>query len=113
MFELVFDEVMIKQLQKAARNQQVKDVLVRLLDRLENLGPDAGELLDSKLFLYEMKSIRPPVRLYYKHNIHKNEIYVFEFEMKISPLNQKRTITRLRKTIKNQEVDVWSRGYRF
>jgi len=103
MFELVFDEVIVKQLQKAAKNQQVKDVLTRLLDRIEQSGPDAGELLDSKLFLYEMKSLRPPIRLYYKHNIHTNEIYVFEFEMKTSPEKQERTISRLKKTIRSQD----------
>lgn len=48
-FKIVFDEVMIKQLKKAAKNHQVKAVLSKMLDKIELLGPSAGELLDSKL----------------------------------------------------------------
>ncbi len=49
---LVFDEVMIKQLKKTAKNQQAKDILTKVLDKLEISGPNAGELLDSQLFIY-------------------------------------------------------------
>lgn len=96
-YTLVFDDVIIKQLQKAAKNNHIKAVLTKLLDKLENLGPNAGKLLDSKLFIYEMKTKRPPMRLYFKHNLWINEIYVFEYEMKTSENNQQKTIDRLRR----------------
>ncbi len=67
-----------------------------MLNKIELLGPYAGELLDSKLFLYEIKNKHPPLRLYYKHKRETNEIYVFEFEMKTSSDKQKRTINKLR-----------------
>ena len=96
-YTLVFDDVMIKQLKKAAKNQHIKKILTKMLDKLELSGPDAGELLDSQLSLYEVKIKHPPLRLYYKHNKSTNEMYVFEFEMKTSPEKQKATIIRLKK----------------
>lgn len=95
-FLLVFDEVMIKQLQKAAKNQQIKAILKNMLDEVEKKGPEAGKLLDSHLFIYEVKSKHPPIRLYFKHNLKTNEIYVFEFEMKTSEEKQKLTIAKIR-----------------
>ena len=96
-YNLVFDDVIIKQLKKAAKNQHIKEILTKMLDKLEFSGPDAGELLDSQLSLYEVKIKHPPIRLYYKHNKLSNEIYVFEFEMKTSPEKQKATIIKLKK----------------
>ena len=96
-YTLVFDDIMIKQLKKAAKNQHIKEILTKMLDKLEFSGPDAGELLDSQLSLYEVKIKHPPIRLYYKHNKSTNEIYVFEFEMKTSPEKQKATIIKLKK----------------
>ena len=98
-FTLVFDDVMIKQLKKAAKNQHIKEILTKMLDKLELSGPDAGELLDSQLSLYEVKIKHPPIRLYFKHNKATNEIYVFEFEMKTSPEKQKATIIKLKKKL--------------
>ena len=93
-YTLVFDDVMVKQLKKAGKNQHIKEILTKMLDKLELAGPDAGELLDSQLFIYEVKLKHPPIRLYFKHNKPTNEIYVFEFEMKTSPEKQKATICR-------------------
>ena len=98
-YTLVFDDVMIKQLKKAAKNQHIKEILTKMLDKLELSGPDAGELLDPQLSLYEIKIKHPPLRLYYKHNKLTNEIYVFEFEMKTSPEKQKATIIKLKKKL--------------
>src|SRR3989338_10739501 len=98
-FTLVFDDVMIKQLKKAAKNQHIKEILTKMLDKLELSGPNAGELLDPQLFLYEVKIKHPPIRLYFKHNRATNEIYVFEFEMKTSPEKQKATIIKLKKKL--------------
>ncbi len=95
-FVLVFDDVMTRQLQRAAKNNQIKGILTKMLDKLELKGPDAGELLDSKLFIYEIKNKHPPIRLYYKHNHITDEIYVFEYEMKTSKKSQQKTIGKLR-----------------
>src|SRR3989338_8701618 len=98
-FTLVFDDVMIKQLKKAAKNQHIREILRKMLDKLELSGPNAGELLDSQLSLYEVKIKHPPIRLYFKHSNLTNEIYVFEFEMKTSPEKQKATIIKLKKKL--------------
>ena len=55
-YTLVFDDVMVKQLKKAAKNQHIKEILTKMLDKLELSGPDAGELLDSQLSEFEMKT---------------------------------------------------------
>jgi len=96
-YTLVFDDVMIKQLKKAAKNQHIKEILTKMLDKLELSGPNAGELLDPHLSIYEVKIKHPPIRLYFKHNKLTNEIYVFEFEMKTSPEKQKATIIKIKR----------------
>ena len=96
-YTLVFDDVMIKQLKKAGKNQHIKEILTKMLDKLELSGPDAGELLDSQLAVYEVKIKHPPLRLYFKHNKPTNEIYVFEFEIKTSPEKQKATIIKIKR----------------
>lgn len=100
-YVLVFDEVMIKQLQKTAKNQQLKTILKNMLDELEIKGHTAGKLLDSHLFIYEMKNKHPPLRLYFKHNLETNEIYIFEFEMKTSEEKQRMTIAKIKFKSKN------------
>ncbi len=95
-YQLVFDEVIIKQLQKAATDQQLKSILTDMLNELEFNGPNAGKLIDSHLFIYEIKCKHPPIRLYFKHKIQTGEIYVFEYEMKTSPEKQRFTIAKLR-----------------
>jgi mRNA-degrading endonuclease RelE of RelBE toxin-antitoxin system len=95
-FVLIFDEVITKQLRKAAKNNQVKQILTKMLDKIELQGPGAGELLDSKLFLYEIKTMHPPLRLYYKHDRDTNEVYIFQYEMKTSQDSQQKTIDKIR-----------------
>ena len=57
-YTLVFDNVMIKQLKKAAKNQHIKDILTKMLDKLENLGlmPETF-LIHSFLFMRLKQSI--------------------------------------------------------
>ena len=98
-YVLVFDDIMIKQLKKAANNGVVKQILAKMFDRLEQIGPDAGKLLDSKLFIYELKTNHPPIRLYYVPSAETNEIRIFEIEMKTSPEKQKDTIKELREKL--------------
>jgi len=98
-YKLIFDDVILRQLKKAGRNYQVKLILTKILDQIEELGPRAGNLLDSRLSLYEVKVIHPPIRLYYKHNKKTNEIYVFEYEMKTSKDKQQGTINKIKKKL--------------
>jgi hypothetical protein len=98
-FSLVFDEVMLKQLKKVGKNEQIRNILSKMLDKIELLGPFAGELIDSKLNIFEVKVKHPPIRLYYKHNVDTNEMYVFEFEMKTSELKQRKTISKIKKKV--------------
>ena len=107
-FPLVFDDVMIKQLQRAAKNQQLKEILSTMLDELEEKGPQAGKLLDSHLFIYEIKNKHPPIRLYFKHQLQTNEIYVFEYEMKTSEDKQQRTIEKIRLKARNLKAKIFS-----
>ncbi|MEK6861774.1 MAG: hypothetical protein AABY07_07435 [Nanoarchaeota archaeon] len=98
-YKLVFDDIILKQLKKAGKNKQIKDILTKIFDKIEELGPDAGNLIDSRLFIYEIKLKRPPIRLYYKHKMLTDEIYVFEYEMKTSEEKQQKTIDRIRKKL--------------
>ena len=96
-YELVFDEVILRQLEHAGKNEHLRSILSNIFDKIEEKGPRAGKLVDSKLFIYEIKLKHPPLRVYYKHNKLTNEIYLFEYEMKTSPKKQKRTLTKLRR----------------
>ena len=93
-YVLVYDEVILKQLKKV--DQQVKNILSKMFDKLELAGPNAGELLDSRWFIYEIKSKHPPIRLYFRHNIVTDEICIFEFEMKTSSEKQQNTIEKIK-----------------
>ena len=72
-----------------------------MFDKLEIGGPYVGELLDSKLFIYEIKNKHPAIRLYFKHNKEFDEIYVFEFEIKTSKEKQKKTISKIKHKASN------------
>ncbi len=98
-YNLIFDDVITRQLKKAAKNGVVKQRLISLLDKLEEKGPEVGELIDSNLSVYELKAKHPPIRLYFVPSPNSKEIKVFEFEMKTSPEKQKETINKLRKRI--------------
>jgi len=98
-WKLVFDDVMISQLKKAAKNNQIKMILSKTLDKIELFGPLAGNLLDSQVHIYEMKCMRPPIRLYFKIIDATKEAYVFEYEMKTSSGKQSKTIEKIRSKI--------------
>jgi len=98
-YTLVFDGVILKQFKKAGKNMHIKNILKKMLDKIEANGPEAGEIVDPQLSIYEVKSMHPPIRLYFKHSLVANEIYVFEYEMKTSPQKQQRTIDKLKAKI--------------
>ena len=104
-FDLVFDEIISKQLRKIAKNLQVKKILSKMFDKLEYRGPSAGKLLDSRLFVYEMKTKHPSIRLYFKYNSTTKEIYIFEFEMKKDKIKQQKIINK----IKNKILKIFSK----
>src|SRR3989344_2545065 len=96
-YTLIFDEVILKQLKKAAKEKSVKEILIKMLDKIELLGPNARKLLDVKLRIYELKNKHPPLRLYFKEKASSNEIYVFEYEIKTSGKRQEKTIEKIKK----------------
>ena len=98
-YPLVFDDIILKQFQQAGKNALLRTLLSKIFDKIEELGPQAGDLVDSQLFIYEIKMKRPPLRVYYKHNKATDEIYLFEYEMKTSEKKQKQTIRKIRKKV--------------
>lgn len=98
-YRLVFDDIILKQLKKAGKNKQIRDILSNIFDKIEEFGPRAGQLIDSQLRIYEMKLKHPPLRLYYRHNIITNDVYLFEYEMKTSEKKQQQTIEKIKKKI--------------
>jgi len=78
-FKIIFDDVILNQLKQSGKNQQIRVIISKLFDKIENIGPRAGKLIDSQLFIYEVKIKRPPIRLYFKHVKDSNNIYLFEY----------------------------------
>ena len=106
-FILVFDDVIKNQLKGLSKDENIRNLLSKMFDKMEALGPRAGELIDSHIFLYEIKSKNPPLRLYYMHVKKTGELYIFEYEMKTSEKKQQKTIIKLRdksKKIRNQDL---------
>ncbi|MFH1400047.1 MAG: hypothetical protein ABIH41_00875 [Nanoarchaeota archaeon] len=98
-FKAVFSQEMIKEFRKAARNKKIKEILSAMLDKLEDKGPETGNLLDTKLHIYELKNKRPPLRLYYKENLGTEEIFIFAFDMKTGARKQQKAIDSIRKRL--------------
>lgn len=98
-YTIVFDDIILKQLEKAGKNKQIRNILSNMFNKIEEFGPRAGKLIDSRLKIYEIKLKHPPIRLYYKYNIATNEIYLFEYEMKTSEKKQQQTIEKIKKKI--------------
>jgi hypothetical protein len=96
-YQLVFDSVILSQLKKAGKDQKTREILSKMLDKLELVGPYAGDLIDSKLLLYEVKNKHPPIRLYFK--LKGSQVMVFEYEMKTSQTRQQNTINKLKHKI--------------
>lgn len=94
-YRAIFDDVILKQLKKLGEKETARKIISNMLDKIEELGPRAGKLIDSKLFLYEIKNKKPPIRLYFKH-VKGYDIYVFEYELKTSEEKQNKTIEKLK-----------------
>lgn len=100
-YTLIFDKVILKQLRQAAKNRPVKEILIKMLDRIEEGGSNAGKVLDSTFQLFEIKNMRQPIRLYFKIVEAKKEAHIFEYEMKTSPEKQQKTIQKLKEKSKS------------
>lgn len=95
-YPVVFDEIAKERLEKAITQSEYRTIIKSWLDDLEMNGPAAGKLLDNHVWLYEMKSKRPPLRLYFYHQKSTDKIIIFEVEMKTSEKKQQETIGKLR-----------------
>lgn len=93
-YTLVFDKVILKQLKKVSKKKNIKNILSKMLDKIELLGVLSGKLIDLKFNIYEIKNKHPPLRLYFKEK--DNEIYILKFEIKTSKKKQQRTINKIR-----------------
>jgi|TARA_B100001971_G_C17999770_1_gene436674 mRNA-degrading endonuclease RelE of RelBE toxin-antitoxin system len=101
-YTLIFDDIILKQMKKLGKNPVLKELLSKMFDKIELLGPLAGKLLDSRLHIYEIKSHHPPIRLYYKVVEPNKEAYLFEYELKTSEEKQQKTITKLKKKLESE-----------
>lgn len=99
-YKLVFDGTILNQLRKTGKNNHVRNIISKMFDKIEEKGPYAGKLIDSRLKIYEIKSKRPPIRLYFKHNIKSDEMYIFEYQMKTSEKKQNKIIEKIRGLLK-------------
>lgn len=100
-YVLIFDDVMLKQLKSLGKDSNIRSFISNMLNKIEEHGSRAGKLLDSRLYIYEIKNKHPPIRMYFKPVRDSNEIYVFEYEMKTSKGKQQRTIGKIRFKILN------------
>ncbi|MBS3170757.1 hypothetical protein J4223_03165 [Candidatus Woesearchaeota archaeon] len=98
-YRLIFDEEFKKQLKKAKIDYTL---ISNIFDKIEQIGPDAGKLIDSKLFLYEFKMKRPPLRIYFKPNLINNDIYMLAIEMKKSEKMQQKLIDYLKRILREK-----------
>ncbi len=96
---VIFDKVVKKKLEKAAKNSAYKKILTRWFDQLELEGPTTGKLLDNKVWLYEMKSKRPPLRLYFHYQKTARKIILLDLEIKKGKNKQQKTIKGVIKRI--------------
>ena len=101
-YTLVFDEVILNQLKKLEKDKHTKEIVSKILDKIEEYGPNAGRLLDSRLKIYEVKRKHPPIRLYYKIIESTKEAHVFEYEMKTSQQKQSQIIEKIKQ--KSEEL---------
>lgn len=98
-YQIIFDDVILRQLKKLGRDINIRQIISKIFDKIEELGPYAGELIDSKLKIYKVKRKHPPIRLYYKIVESTKEAYVFEYEMKTSHEKQQTTIRKIKEKV--------------
>ena len=58
-YTLVFDDIILNQLKKLGKEADLREIVSKMLDKIEELYPYAGRLLDVKLHIYEVKRKHP------------------------------------------------------
>lgn len=102
-YKLIFGKSILKKLQKIEKKADIKNLVVKMLNKIEEKGPNAGKLLDSVVNLYEIKSKNPPLRLYFEIIFEGNKAEIIDFEMKKSKKKQNNIIQKIIKYIKNKK----------
>lgn len=98
-YTVVFDKVILNQMKKLGKQPFLRGLLTKMFDKIEINGPYAGELLDSRLHIYEIKNMRPAIRLYFRIIEIKREAYIFEYEIKTSQQKQSKTIQKIKQKL--------------
>jgi len=101
-YELIFGDTILKKLKKIESEKDIKKRVSKMLDKIEEKGPKSGKLLDSIVNLYEIKSKKPPLRLYFEIIFDGNKAEIIDFEMKKNPENQNKLIAKIINYLKNK-----------
>ena len=64
-FIIQYDKKVVHELHKLRHHDDLAATYLHLLQKLEQLGPRAGKLLDEHLHVYEVREKHPPLRLYF------------------------------------------------
>jgi len=103
-YKLVFGSIVKKKLEKLKSKKDIKLYLSKIFNKIENLGPNAGKLLDNKLYLYEVKMKNHSLRIFFQIVIENNIAKIIDFEIKKSEKNQNNLIEKIKEIIKNSFV---------
>lgn len=95
-YQLIFGESIFKKLKKLEKQKDIRELVSKMLNKIEENGPKSGKLLDPILHLYEVKSKKPPLRLYFQIIFEGNKAEIIDFEMKKSSENQKSLLKKIR-----------------
>lgn len=102
-YKLIFGKSILKKLKKIENKSDIKNLVSKMLNKIENKGPSAGKLLDPVINLYEIKSKSPPLRLYFQIIFKRKNAEIIDFEMKKSKNKQNTLIKKLINYIKNKK----------
>ena len=101
-YELIFGKSILKKLKRVESQKDIKDLVSKMLDKIEEKGPKAGKLLDPTFNLYEIKSKKPPLRLYFEIIFEGKYAEIIDFEMKRSQTKQKTLIRKIIEMLRNK-----------
>lgn len=97
----------------ARSNGNLYNRIRKLSKKLEEAGVAAGQLLDTEVWLYELKSKRPPIRLYYTASKTGNPVFLIGYELKKDSQQQQKTIVQLSARLRDRRTYIRrSFGYR-
>ena len=102
-YRLIFGKSILKKLKKIENKSDIKNLVSKMLDKIEEKGPDAGKLLDLVVNLYEIKSKNPPLRLYFEIIFEGKNAEIIDFKMKRSQDKQNLLIKKIKDYIKSKK----------